>query len=68
VHRGLCTVQFLLGPGDLDPQAGDRLYRHGEPAAGQGQADDVGQGMSQHDGAGIGAGDTRDRGARVSKV
>jgi hypothetical protein len=63
-RRGLRTVQLLGGPGDLDPQADDRLHRHGERAAGQRQADDAAQRMPQHDGAGAGADDTGDRGGQ----
>src|SRR6266536_1054224 len=58
-------IQILIGPNDLDPKADDRLHRRGEPAAGQGQADDAAQRMSQHDGAGIGLDDTGDRGGEV---
>jgi len=59
--HGPGPVQLLIGPGDLDPQADDRVHRYGKPAAGQGQADDTTQRMAQHDGAGTGRDDTGDR-------
>ncbi len=64
VCRGLRTVQVLLGPDDLDPQPDHRLHRHIERAAGQGQADDAAERMSQHEGAGTGADDIGDRGSQ----
>ena len=61
MRQGLGPVQIRSGPNDLDPQADDRVHRHGEPAAGQGQSDDAAQRMPQHDGAGAGLDEAGDR-------
>src|SRR5215472_17408764 len=60
--RGLSPVKLLIGPGDLDSQADNGLHLYGEPAAGQGQADDPAQRVSQHDYARTWRDDSRDGG------